>query len=100
MDIPQNIEPTAVQPFDFGLSAYPNPFNAATTIALALPQTNHVTLLLYDIQGRLVKTLADGTFSAGTHDISLDFTNRPSGIYFAEMRTPIRSRIVKLVVLK
>jgi len=60
-------------PGQFSLAQnYPNPFNPSTTIEFQLPQASHVTLKIYDLQGRLVKTLADGEFPAGTHRVKWD----------------------------
>ena len=39
---------------------HPNPFNNETTIVFELPLTSNITLIIYDLQGREVRTLADG----------------------------------------
>lgn len=47
---------------------YPNPFNPSTRIHFQLPKQSHVTIKIFDIQGRLVHTLVDRQFKAGRFD--------------------------------
>ena len=66
---------------------YPNPVRNRTAIAYQLPADSRVSLKVYDICGRLVRTLADGTEQAGHHEASWDGRDeagRPvsSGVYF------------------
>lgn len=66
---------------------YPNPFNPSTRIDFTLARGGRVRLTLYDMLGREVKRLVDGTLSAGSHQILWDGTGRngvkmASGIYF------------------
>jgi len=57
-------------PFQYGLSQnYPNPFNPATIISYSLPQNSFVTIKVYDMIGREVKTLVSQNMSAGNHSI-------------------------------
>jgi hypothetical protein len=48
---------------------YPNPFNPSTYIAFSLKQTEHVSLVIYNVKGQLVKTLVSGKLEAGDHRI-------------------------------
>ena len=50
-------------------SAFPNPCNPLTTIAFAVPRTQHVRVTIHDLQGRLVRTLVDGTRQEGRHEL-------------------------------
>ncbi len=47
----------------------PNPFNPATTLRFSVPARGHVQLQIYDLRGRLVKKLVDGTVEAGWHEV-------------------------------
>jgi hypothetical protein len=47
----------------------PNPFNPRTTIAFDLPAASRVRLSVFDLRGRLVRTLLDESRSAGRHDV-------------------------------
>ena len=60
-------------PTDFALEQnYPNPFNPSTTISFGLPTQQRVELKIYDLRGQLVRVLASGSFSAGSHKLSWD----------------------------
>ena len=66
---------------------YPNPFNPATTLAFDLPAPSDVRLAVYDLQGRLVKTVAAGRYEAGRHSAVWDGSDDAgnpvsSGVYF------------------
>ncbi|MCK6623471.1 MAG: T9SS type A sorting domain-containing protein [Calditrichia bacterium] len=66
-------ETSAAIPAEFALSQnYPNPFNPTTTITLSLPQESRVSLQVYDVTGRKVRTLADQPLPAGVHKIAWD----------------------------
>ena len=71
---------------------YPNPFNPETTISFSLTTENseNISLIVYNIKGQKVKTLADNEFDAGTHQVvwnGKDENNQPvaSGIYFYQL---------------
>jgi len=69
----------------------PNPFNTKTAISYSSPVTGHLSLVIYDITGREIKTLVDEVKTAGTHTIEWDGTNRggtkvPSGTYFYRIK--------------
>lgn len=79
---------TAVEPAEQALPgsfallpAYPNPFNAATTVRVRLPQSAPLTVDVYNLQGRRVARLASGPFGAGEHRFSLDGSRLASGTY-------------------
>jgi len=66
---------------------YPNPFNPETTIAYNLPQRSEVRLDIYDLQGKIVRTLVQTMQSAGRHTIQWNGRNAlgqavASGMYF------------------
>ncbi|CAN0468120.1 unnamed protein product [Laminaria digitata] len=66
-----------IVPSDYKLhSNYPNPFNPTTTISFTLPLDKAVSVRVYDMTGRLVRTLANNQFySEGFHEVSWDATN-------------------------
>ncbi len=72
---------------------YPNPFNPQTTIRLAMKQSGPASVKVYDVQGRLVRTLVEGELNAGRHDLrwtGVDNAGRsvPSGVYFVRAIHP------------
>jgi len=70
-----SIAETSLQavPTEFTLAQnYPNPFNPTTAIVFGLPNTGHVRINVYNLQGALVRTLASGTFAAGYQTVHWD----------------------------
>jgi hypothetical protein len=91
----------------FGLQQNaPNPFNPSTTISFAVPAGGGaVTLRIYDIAGRLVRTLVDGHQPAGDQSVTWDGRDdqgrpAPSGIYRYRMTAPDYSEQRSMVLLK
>lgn len=80
------------------LNNYPNPFNPQTNIRFEIPNSGHVSLDIFDIQGKKVASLFDGSSEAGQHDIVWNATSRPSGIYFCRLTTE-NETISRLITL-
>jgi len=71
--------------------ARPNPFNPSTTVEFGLATESHVTIRVFDCAGRVVRTLVDAEFEAGTHAATWDGANdtgqrAASGVYFIRMK--------------
>ncbi len=84
---------------------YPNPFNPNTTFSYSIPKIDRVIINVFDLEGRIVKTLLDNKQSPGNKSISWDATNHlgnkvSSGIYFYRMETESFSETKKMVLLK
>lgn len=79
---------------------YPNPFNPTTTIQFELPSETSVRLQVFDVTGRLVTTLVDGSMSAGVHRAVLNGTQLASGIYLYRLETGTSTITKKLVLIK
>ena len=96
---------TAV-PVEFGLEQnYPNPFNPSTTIDVSVASDTQITLNIYDINGRLVSTLADGVYDTGYHSFvwnGLDQTGNKvsAGIYFYSLQAEGMSITKKMMLMK
>lgn len=94
-------EPIVEIPLEHSLlNNYPNPFNAVTTIEYNITQASMVTLNIYDILGRRVTKLVDSYQNAGTHTVTWDASNVPSGIYFYRIVTDNFSNSKKMLLLK
>lgn len=83
----------------------PNPFRDGTSIWYELPNSSPVTLSIYDVSGRLVRTLRDGESPAGYHIVEwdrLDHAGRrmPPGIYFYRLSTPDFAATKKMVLIR
>ncbi len=82
------------------LEAFPNPFNPATTVSYEVTTSGPVSLVLYDITGRLVDVLLDGEFrEAQTHSLSYE-SRAASGIYFLWMESGGKVITRKISLLK
>lgn len=81
-------------------AAYPNPFNAVTTIGYQLPEISQVVLTIYDIQGREVITLVKGKQPAGRYTVSWNADKFSSGIYFYKLQTENFIQVRKLALVK
>jgi hypothetical protein len=91
--------------FALGQNA-PNPFaHAGTSIAFALPQPADAKLRVFDVQGRLVRTLVNGPTEAGHHTIQWDGRNDSdrdvsAGVYFYRLQSDGKSLTRKLTLLR
>ncbi|MCP4580809.1 MAG: T9SS type A sorting domain-containing protein [candidate division Zixibacteria bacterium] len=82
------------------LSNFPNPFNAQTTISFSLEHQSAVNISIYDITGRLVEMLTSNTYEAGSHSLTWNATEHPSGIYFARLAADKFVNASRMVLLK
>ena len=87
-------------PLVHSLSLYPNPARNDMDIRFGIPREERVSIKVYDVSGREVKTLVDDRLEAGYHTIRLDGKNLPSGIYFARLETDGYEATKKLVLMK
>jgi alpha-glucosidase len=92
-------------PKQFGLSQnYPNPFNPSTTLILQIPNRAFVSVKVFSLLGQHVLTLADTTFDAGEHKLTMDGSHLPSGVYVCRMEAQTGKgtyvRVIKLVLQK
>ncbi len=105
-----NKPPSIELPRSWSLSQnYPNPFNPSTTISFEVPGISvtkqHVTLAVYDIRGRLVRTLVSSEITPGNHKIHWDGRNDrgefvSSGIYLYTLKTGAERYTRKMTILK
>ncbi len=112
-DGPKYIFSTSVQlnesnlPEEYTLEQnYPNPFNGTTTIKFGLPEVGNVSIQIYNILGKNIKTLCEEKyFEAGNHKITWDGKHEngnsvSSGIYFCELLTNGRRKLIKMVYVQ
>jgi parallel beta-helix repeat protein len=64
---------------------YPNPFNPVTTLAFVLPSASLVRLTLHDLLGREVREVRSGREDAGRHELTVDASGLPSGMYVGRL---------------
>lgn len=84
----------------------PNPFNPRTTVRYQVGEASHVKLRIYDVNGRLVRSLVDGVQDAAQYNVTWDGiaddgAEVSSGVYWARMSTSTGfTASTKMVVLK
>ena len=79
---------------------YPNPFNPSTTINYQIPKSGLVTIKIYDVLGREVKTIVNEFKKAGIYKVEFNGFNLASGIYIYTMRAGNFVESKKLILLK
>lgn len=79
---------------------YPNPFNPSTKIKYEIPISNYVTLKVYDLLGREVKTLVNGYQNKGVHEVIFNGNNLSSGVYIYHFIAGTYSECRKMILQK
>lgn len=99
--VPVANEPASWESLGDGLVVFPNPVREAATASFALDASEDLRLELLDLQGRRVATLAEGTFSRGTHRVSFAGATHalPSGTYILRLHGSSLDRSRLLVLL-
>jgi hypothetical protein len=82
------------------MTNYPNPFNPTTTISYQIPTDGHVTIKVFDILGRDVRTLVDEFKPAGSYTVQFDASRLASGIYFYSIHAGQYTALKKMLLLK
>lgn len=79
---------------------YPNPFNPSTTIAFTLPIHSYVSVVIYDLQGKVAVRLLEEEREAGRHAVQWNAARYTSGVYYCRMQAGAYSETRKLVLVK
>jgi hypothetical protein len=82
------------------LQNYPNPFNSGTTIRYFVVKPDRVTLTVYDLLGREIRTLVDEYMQAGFHMSTFDAAGLSSGVYFCRLRVGEAIQSKPMVLMK
>lgn len=100
------IEIGVVKPEFYSLAQnYPNPFNPTTTIDYALPEDNHVELVIYNMLGQMVRSLVTENQTAGFYHVQWNGLNDmgqqlPTGIYIYAIQSAGFSKTMKMAYIK
>ena len=70
----------------------PNPFNNSTEIKFSTAG-GHTLIQIMDTLGRLIKTLADAEYTAGTYKITFNAEGLPTGIYYARLQNGVTQQV-------
>ena len=80
--------------------AYPNPFNPVTNLDISVTEESFVTVKIYDIRGYGVNTLLSANLERGTHTVSWNASDFPSGLYIVRAETSNGIQSQKITLLK
>jgi hypothetical protein len=90
----------AARPSEVTLTAYPNPVREQGTLEYTLPEAGKVSLRVYDVLGRQVRTLTTGRKEAGRHTATLSASRLSSGVYIARLRAGGTTVTQKITVVR
>ncbi len=79
---------------------YPNPFNPSTNISYQIQKAGIVSIKVYDILGRELKTLINKYQQSGNYEIQFNAAGLPSGVYFYQLRTNDFTSTKKMILLR
>ena len=77
---------------------FPNPFRGETIVRFTLPERANVKLMVFDMHGRMVKTLVSGSREKGTHAITVNSTTLTCGLYYYKLETENFSAVKKMTI--
>ena len=79
---------------------YPNPFNPITKIKFALPKETELRIVLYNMLGESIKTIVEGKYDVGYHEVELLANDLPSGVYVYRLESKEFINTKKLLLMK
>jgi hypothetical protein len=79
---------------------YPNPFNPSTTIPVSISEFQKVKVDVYDMTGRLVRSVFNGTLPTGNHALSVNLEDLASGVYMYRLQTNEMVQIKRMTLVK
>jgi len=101
---PVNQNPPELRSFALH-KVWPNPFNSRVSIEFQLAQPTEIRLRVFDGQGRFIRTLSEGTGSAGRHSVTWDAQDRhnipaASGVYYIRLTSAAQSQTIKVILIR
>jgi hypothetical protein len=99
--LPTGIVNNEINPTGFTLHQnYPNPFNPFTLIRYSVIGNRFISLKVFNVQGKKIKTLINQRHNAGNYNIEFEGADHPSGIYFYKLESEGISEIKKMLMIK
>ena len=78
----------------------PNPVRSLGKVRFSLPSTSHVSLALYDLNGRRVIELRNGIMKSGNYETSFSVEKLNSGVYVCRLQADTQVSVQKLVIIR
>jgi hypothetical protein len=82
------------------VSLYPNPATDNVSINLTVTDQTRITICIYDITGKMIRTIYHGDIDSGTTSYKADLSELPSGVYFPVVKADTFSKTMKLIITK
>lgn len=82
------------------LENFPNPFNPSTNLSFSIPSDGFVRLSVFDITGRLIKTLVSEFKTAGNYKMDFDGSGLSSGVYFSRLEFNGAAHTKRMTMIK
>lgn len=79
---------------------YPNPFNPVTIIKFNMARASDISLDVFDVQGRKIKTLLNGRLQMGDHNIEFNGSDLPTGVYYCVLKAQENAETIKITLIK
>jgi hypothetical protein len=86
--------------FQSGLSVYPNPLDEMGRVTFELNQREDVSLYIYNINGKLIKTISQQNMVMGKHTLDLDMSGIGKGTYIIELKAGSINEVTRFIKLK
>lgn len=82
------------------LENFPNPFNPSTNISFSIPSDGFVRLSVFDITGRMIRTLVSEFKTSGDYDVKFDGSGLASGVYFSRLEINGAAHTNRMTMIK
>jgi hypothetical protein len=80
------------------LLIFPNPFPDFASIQFSLQNSTHVNINLFNLHGKKVKPITEGSFQAGIHHVNFFKEDMPGGVYILQIKTDMEILSQKLII--
>ena len=97
---PQDMKVTSLNVERLVLNVFPNPVRKDICVQYTIPRKTRVKLSIYDVAGRLVRTLINSTQKPGSYQQTFNTGNLSQGVYFVRLHTGDKSIVEKVVFLR
>lgn len=87
-------------PADFSIKGFPNPFNSSCKISVNIPEDGHLTLCIYDILGKNIRSLHNGEIRKGSYRFDFTAEELTSGTYIIVAKTSSELKSIKTLLVK
>lgn len=83
-------------PDEFGLTAYPNPTSGPTSLKLEVPNDEQIQISVLNMTGQVIRDFGQKKYDSGTHELHLDLTDHPAGMYMVVVQSQSFEKITRI----